>query len=133
MNYSENNGATLNVRAVAIDNDRENGQLAGALSDIIHISVNNSVPQFGSYDSLKLKRFNTNGEAIAEQEYSTDMYIKCTDWFLTGSITDDDGLKAITVTGSSNGNLNTSDWFTAHTLGNNTWFRKLDYKCCGRR
>lgn len=122
LNYSENNGATLNVRAVAIDNDRENGQLAGAWSDIIHISVNNSVPQFGSYDSLKLKRFNSNGEAIAEQEYSTDMYIKGTDWFLTGSITDDDGLKAITVTGSSNGNLNTSDWFTAHTIGNNTWY-----------
>ncbi|MBO5236330.1 MAG: hypothetical protein J6B32_04390 [Spirochaetaceae bacterium] len=122
LNYSENNGATLNVRAVAIDNDSENGQLAGAWSDIIHISVNNSVPQFGSYDSLKLKRFNSNGEAIAEQEYSTDMYIKGTDWFLTGSITDDDGLKAITVTGSSNGNLNTSDWFTAHTIGNNTWY-----------
>lgn len=113
LNYGEDK-KTLNVRVVAVDNDTTGGQLAGAWSEILHISVNNGVPQFGASDPLKLKQFAADGTVVAEQVYTADMYIQGSGWYLTGSIEDSDGISAISVTGSASGTLDTPDWFTSH-------------------
>lgn len=112
LNYGEDK-KTLNVRVVAVDNDTTGGQLAGAWSETLHISVNNGVPQFGASDPLKLKQFDADGTVVAEQVYTADMYIQGSGWYLTGSIEDSDGISAVSVTGSASGSLGTSG-FTPH-------------------
>ena len=113
LNYGEDK-KTLNVRVVAVDNDTTGGQLAGAWSETLHISVNNGVPQFGASDPLKLKQFAPDGTVVAEQVYTADMYIQGSGWYLTGSIEDSDGISAVSVTGSASGSLDIPGWFSPH-------------------
>ena len=87
---------TLNVRAIAIEKDtdkEEDDYLYSAWSDTLHISVNNTIPNF---TNIKLKRFATAPTAAdvdtkgadAEQDYTPDMYLKGseTDWYFTGQV-----------------------------------------------
>ncbi len=112
LNYAES-GKTLGVRVMAVDNDTSGGQLAGTWSSTLHISVNNSVPQF---TNLSLKRFNGN-TPIAEIAYTPNMYIKSypddengSDWYLCGIISDNDGIQEATATF---GNDKRTNGFTA--------------------
>ncbi|MBO5137176.1 MAG: hypothetical protein J6B81_01570 [Spirochaetaceae bacterium] len=99
LNYAIS-GKTLDVRVVAVDNDKstQTSQLTGVWSSVLHISVNNNVP---SFNDIMLKRFGADGEVVAEMEYSDDMYIKGSDWYLTGTIEDSDGLARVSVAGEA--------------------------------
>ena len=87
---------TLNVRAIAIEKDTDKAEqdyLYSAWSDTLHISVNNTIPNF---TNIKLKRFATAPTAAdvdtkgadAEQNYTPDMYLKGSehDWYFTGQV-----------------------------------------------
>ncbi|MBR5867588.1 MAG: hypothetical protein IKZ04_06715, partial [Spirochaetaceae bacterium] len=126
MNYAEN-GKTLGVRVLAVDNDTSNAtsQLAGAWSPTLHISVNNSVPQF---ENLTLKRFNGN-TVIAERTYEPDMYIKGNDWYLCGTVKDSDGIKDVKA-GSQTLYTNSSSSNTSYEMkiavtGSGTWEKTI--------
>ena len=108
-NLSHDNGKYLNVRAVSVDNDISGGMLCSVYSDIVRISVNNTVPNF---ENIKLKRFDSNGNPIAEQDYSSGVFIKGNDWYLTGEVGDSDGLESITMEGSVESDGLSSVYFT---------------------
>ncbi len=75
-------GNTIKVRAIAIDNDTENGQLQSAWSETLNVSVSNDIPIF---NNLKLKQF-SGTQAISEIEYTPGMYLTGTNWYLTGDV-----------------------------------------------
>ena len=75
-------GETIKVRAIAIDNDTENGQLQSAWSETLNVSVSNDIPIF---NNLKLKQF-SGTQAISEIEYTPGMYLTGTNWYLTGDV-----------------------------------------------
>ena len=108
-NLSHDNGKYLNVRAVSVDNDTVGGQLYSVYSDVVRISVNNTVPVF---ENIKLKRFDSNGNPVAEQDYSSGMFIKGNDWYLTGEVGDSDGLESIVIEGSVESEGINSNYFT---------------------
>ena len=115
VNYAEDK-KTMGVRVMAVDNDNstETSQLAGAWSQTLHISVNNNVPQF---NNLALKRFDgdpATGTVVAERAYEPDMYIKGSDWYLCGTVQDNDGIANVDVSGSSTDTLYTNN-STANT------------------
>ena len=124
LSYTENDGnqsgKTLGVRAIAVDNDTStaNSQLAGAWSEILHVSVNNSVP---TIDTPKLVRYSNSahsGTDVQELGYGNDVYISKENWCLEGEVYDNDGIKEINVSGSQTGThkiggLGTQEgWFT---------------------
>ena len=88
---------TLNIRAISIESDDKPSKLYSAWSDVLHISVNNEVPNFSD---VKLKKFSTvptdetlaqvEAAATAENDYSPDMYLKYgdndKDWYLVGDV-----------------------------------------------
>ena len=120
LSYTDNGGKTLGVRAIAVDNDTSTStsQLAGAWSDVLHISINNSVP---SISAPKLVRYANNsytGTPVQERAYDNDMFISGSNWRIEGEVFDADGIKEINVTGSQSGthkklNLGSQEsWFT---------------------
>ena len=123
---AETNGKTMNVRAIAVENDPEkpdNKQLVSAWTkNVLHISVNNNVPNFSN---IKLKQFastptsDTLQEAVVlgEQNYISDMYIKGDElWYLVGDVeVSSNTIKKVTATTG-----NTTLGYTAGGGANNT-------------
>lgn len=111
VNYTSNT-KTLNIRALAIESDSEKLEsqyLRSSWSDILHVSVNNTIPQFSG---VKLKKYDTeltestlsNETATAEQEYTSDMYINGNErgWYLCGQVQSaTQELDTVTVSGST--------------------------------
>lgn len=79
---------TLNIRCRALDNDTS-GVLASGWSNIIHVSVNNLIPEFSEF---KLNRYSTSagtGTPLESITYDPDMYISGSNWFLEGTVKDE--------------------------------------------
>ena len=121
---------TLGVRAIAVDNDKSNptNQLAGAWSDILHISVNKSAP---AITLPTLRRYANNsytGTSVQERAYDNDMFISGSNWRIEGEVSDDHGIKEINVSGSTSGALNgtnSSAWFTKKNSDEKTYTYKI--------
>ncbi len=100
----DNPPKVLRVRACAVDNDTTGGQLASAWSNIICISVNNSVPQI-TVD--KLRQYDTTdtslSSAIKEIAYSDGDYISGKNWYLEGTFEDSDGIDLDSTSATVNG------------------------------
>lgn len=104
---------TLNVRAIAIEKDTDKSvgdYLYSAWSDTLHISINNTIPNF---TNIKLKRFGTaptasnvdTKDADAEQDYTPDMYLKGSeaDWYFTGQVVVSGEAKVSLLTSTATG------------------------------
>ncbi len=100
----DNPPKVLRVRACAVDNDTTGGQLASAWSNIICISVNNSVPQI-TVD--KLRQYDATdtslSSAIKEIAYSDGDYISGKNWYLEGTFEDSDGIDLNSTSATVNG------------------------------
>ena len=87
------NNKVLKARACAVDSDSANGQLASAWSNVINISVNNSVPQV---NVEKLKQYASSDSALQnptkEISYTDGDYISGENWYLEGYFEDSDGI-----------------------------------------
>ena len=131
----DTDGKTLNVRAIAIEKDtdkEENDYLYSAWSDTLHISVNNTIPNF---TNIKLKRFGTapttsdvdTKTADAEQDYTPDMYLKGseTDWYFTGQVVVSGEAKVALLTSTAAGLITKKStdektmYFAIHISANN--------------
>lgn len=127
---AQEDGKTLNIRAIAIEKDDEkldageNLLYSAWTKNPLHISVNNNVPNFST---PKLKRFETaptaetlsTAVALAEQTYTSGMYINGgEDWYLVGDAEVTSGnLARITLSGKDiNGLSYTVDTNDTDTL-----------------
>ena len=125
LSYTDNGGKTLGVRAIAVDNDTSTStsQLAGAWSDILHISINNSVPSISVPKLVRYANASHSGTAVQERAYDNDMFISDSNWRIEGEVSDSDGIKEINVTGSQSGthkksNLGSQEgWFSQKNTG----------------
>ncbi|MCR5188498.1 MAG: hypothetical protein K6C97_06140, partial [Treponema sp.] len=111
VNYTSDS-KTLNIRALAIEYDSEKLEaqyLRSSWSDILHVSVNNTIPQFSG---VKLKKYETAPTASTlataipsvEQDYTADMYINGNEsgWYLCGQVESATyELDTVTVSGST--------------------------------
>ena len=101
LSYTDNGGKTLGVRAIAVDNDKSNptSQLAGAWSDVLHISINNSVPSISAPKLVRYKEASYE-TIVQERAYDNDMFISGSNWRIEGEVYDNDGIREINVSGS---------------------------------
>ncbi len=113
-------GNTIKVRAIAIDNDTSNGQLASAWSEVLNISVSNDIPLF---NNLKLKQI-TNNVEVSEKDYVAGMYLTGTDWYLTGDVSTSGGISEASYDGCTNA----ISCFTAKTGGESQSQKQFDMK-----
>jgi hypothetical protein len=72
-------GQTIKVRAIAVDNDTENGQLVSAPSAVINISVNNDIPLFSN---LKVKQINASNTVLSEDDYTDGKFLTGENWYI---------------------------------------------------
>lgn len=130
---AQEDGKTLNIRAIAIEKDDEKLDAGEKLlysawtKNPLHISVNNNVPNFST---PKLKRFGTaptaetlsTAVALAEQTYTSGMYINGgEDWYLVGDAEVTSGnLARITLSGKDINGLS----YTAVTNDTDTLIAK---------
>lgn len=130
---AQEDGKTLNIRAIAIEKDDEkldageNLLYSAWTKNPLHISVNNNVPNFSN---PKLKRFGTaptaetlsTAVALAEQTYTSGMYINGgEDWYLVGDAEVTSGnLARITLSGKDINGLS----YTAVTNDTDTLIAK---------
>ncbi len=80
----------IKVRAIAIDNDTANGQLASAWSEVLNVSVSNDIPLF---NNLKVKQYNGN-TLISSIDYVAGMYLTGDNWFITADVSASGGISA---------------------------------------
>ena len=113
-------GNTIKIRAIAIDNDTSNGQLASAWSEVLNVSVSNEIPLF---NNLKLKQIENNVE-VSEKDYVAGMYLKGTDWYLTGDVSTSGGISEASYDGCTNA----MRCFTAKTGGESQSQKQFDMK-----
>lgn len=95
----------------------DNNGTYGTWSAFRTIKIDNKAPKIGSTTPLKLVQYNDAGltTVSAEQTYVADMYIRGV-WYLVGSVEDESGIKAISVSGSATGTLSSqSAWFVQGT------------------
>ena len=131
LSYTDNGGKTLGVRAIAVDNDTSTSQLAGAWSDVLHISINNSVPSISEPKLIRYANNSHSGNPVQECAYDNDMFISGSNWRIEGEVFDADGIKEINVTGSQSGthkklNLGSQEsWFTRKNSDEMTYTYKI--------
>lgn len=133
LSYTDNGGKTLGVRAIAVDNDTSTStsQLAGAWSDILHISINNSVPSISAPKLIRYANTSHTGTSVQERAYDNDMFISGSNWCIEGEVFDADDIKEINVTGSQSGthikpNLGSQEsWFTKKNSDEKTYTYKI--------
>jgi hypothetical protein len=89
----------------------------GTWSSFRTIKIDNKAPKIGSTIPLKLVQY-TDGTlttVAAEQSYVSNMYIRG-EWYLVGSVDDESGIKAISVSESAVGTIGTKpNWFIETT------------------
>ena len=90
---------TIAVRLFAVD---ALGNISSTEDDIYVLEVNAGAPKIGSSEPLMLKQYDDDGNAINFLNYKEGMWIK-DEWYLTGSVEDDDGIYSITVTDQETG------------------------------
>ena len=122
LSYPKQDNKTLGVRAIAVDNDKSNptSQLAGAWTDILHISVNKSAPAI----TLPTLRRYESDKIVQERPYENDMFISGSNWYIEGEVSDNNGIEKINVSGSTSGALNdtnSSAWFTKKNSDEKTY------------
>ncbi len=115
VNYTENAGKTLNIRAIAIESDPDHKTNASAYlksswSSVLHISVNNTIPQFSG---TKLKRYSAaltaatiaTAYADVEIDYTEEetVYINGNEsnWYVCGTVQAKQDLDSVTISQSS--------------------------------
>ena len=99
FNPTGNNITTkpIRVRFRAVDGKG----LAGEWSNPLIINVDKNMPRIGSSEPLKLRQYDNEGHVVAEQDYKDDMWVTG-EWWLTGSVEDESGIKEFTVRKSDN-------------------------------
>ena len=133
LSYTDDGGKTLGVRAIAVDNDTSTStsQLAGAWSDVLHISINNSVPSISAPKLIRYANTSHTGTSVQERAYDNDMFISGSNWCIEGEVFDADDIKEINVTGSQSGthkkpNLGSQEsWFTKKNSDEKTYTYKI--------
>ena len=133
LSYTDDGGKTLGVRAIAVDNDTSTStsQLAGAWSDVLHISINNSVPSISAPKLVRYANASYSGTSVQERAYDNDMFISGSNWCIEGEVFDADDIKEINVTGSQSGthkkpNLGSQEsWFTKKNSDEKTYTYKI--------
>ena len=131
LSYTDNGGKTLGVRAIAVDNDTSTSQLAGAWSDVLHISINNSVPSISEPKLIRYANNSHTGASVQERAYDNDMFISGSNWCIEGEVFDADDIKEINVTGSQSGthkkpSLGSQEsWFTKKNSDEMTYTYKI--------
>lgn len=115
VNYTENSGKTLNIRAIAIESDPDHkantsDYLKSSWSSVLHISVNNTIPQFSG---TKLKRYSAaltdatiaTAYADVEIDYTEEetVYINGNEsyWYVCGTVQASENLNSVTISQSS--------------------------------
>ena len=116
---------TLNVRAIAVNNAYNSSQLAGAWSDVVHISVNNEIPAFDK-TAEQLRQYSgeiaisdgniSGGTLVKTISYTEDEYLSGLNWYVTGKVSSKAGIKTITQT--SGNTVNTLIEVTKDSDGN---------------
>lgn len=106
-NVSLEEGKTFNVRAIAIDSDVE--PLSSAWSNVVEITINNDIPQFGKFYLVQYtdETYSTIKQQI---DYNEDVYISGSNWRFEGNATHKDGIKSIVVVGSDKDYSNNGDF-----------------------
>lgn len=106
-NVSLEEGKTFNVRAIAIDSDVE--PLSSAWSNVVEITINNDIPQFGKFYLVQYtdETYSTIKQKI---DYNEDVYISGSNWRFEGNATHKDGIKSIVVVGSDKDYSNNGDF-----------------------
>ena len=106
-NVSLEEGKTFNVRAIAIDSDVE--PLSSAWSNVVEITINNDIPQFGKFYLVQYtdETYSTIKQQI---DYNEDVYISGSNWRFEGNATHKDGIKSIMVVGSDKDYSNNGDF-----------------------
>ena len=133
LSYTDDGGKTLGVRAIAVDNDTStaNSQLAGAWSDVLHISINNSVPSISAPKLIRYANTSHTGTSVQERAYDNDMFISGSNWCIEGEVFDADDIKEINVTGSQSGTHikpnsgSQESWFTKKNSDEKTYTYKI--------
>lgn len=92
---------TIAVRLFAVD---ALGNISSTEDDIYVLEVNAGAPKIGSSEPLMLKQYDASGNAVNFLNYKEGMWIKG-EWYLTGSVEDDDGIYSITVTDQETGSI----------------------------
>ena len=129
------------VKLFAVDNL---GNISSTEDDIYVLEVNAGAPKIGSSEPLILKQFDASGNAVNFLSYKEGMWIKG-EWYLTGSVEDDDGIYSITVKDENNvpvsnayettevtgvwkyANKDTRGYRLKIPVGNSTGAKKLKY------
>ena len=133
LSYTDDGGKTLGVRAIAVDNDTSTStsQLAGAWSDVLHISINNSVPSISAPKLIRYANTSHTGTSVQERAYDNDMFISGSNWCIEGEVFDADDIKEINVTGSQSGTHikpnsgSQESWFTKKNSDEKTYTYKI--------
>ena len=137
---AEIDGKTLNVRAIAIENDQDKidsgRQLLSSAwtKNPLHISVNNNVPNFSN---IKLKRFETAPTAAslstavpsAEINYTAEIYINGNiQWYLVGDVEVTSGaINKLQLSGTQSGMFIRTDSSSTNTI--TAYMSDSDKKC----
>lgn len=112
---AETNSKTLNIRAIAIESDPDHktnasDYLKSSWSSVLHISVNNTIPQFSG---TKLKRYSAaltaatiaTADADVEIDYTEEetVYINGNEsyWYVCGTVQASEALESVTISKSS--------------------------------
>jgi len=94
-----NNQIALRAFAVDIDGNVSSLDIG---NDCI-ITIDSAVPRIGSSEPLYLYQYSDNangtGTVVASQEYTDGMWLKG-DWWLSGSVEDENGISIVTVDGA---------------------------------
>ncbi len=91
-NQTNPDNKTLNIRMCARDKDYPVPHTS-AWTDELHISVNNTVPQFGQFYLIQ----NAGKDEEKKLPYENGMFIKGDNWRLEGTVVDNDGISKVQI------------------------------------
>ncbi|MBP3743751.1 MAG: Ig-like domain repeat protein [Treponema sp.] len=112
--YNTDKTNYIALRLYAYDNKENMSQTD---DDIFIIRINSGAPKIGSSVPLQLKQYDNEGNVTAVLDYTENMWVKG-EWYLEGSVEDENGIDDLSVTGGSGSLEKTEEsWSEAGTSG----------------
>lgn len=88
INKDKNLNGTVALKAIAVS---ETGKYTE--SEIVVFRVDSNLPEFGD---LTLVQYDKSGKQVKSRAYSPEMWITGSNWFIEGSVSDENGINSVT-------------------------------------
>lgn len=112
-NTTDNNDIAVRFYAVDVD-----GNISEPTTPF-KLTIDSAAPKIGSSEPFYLKQFDNSGKVTASIEYVDGMWLKG-EWYLVGSVEDESGINAVTISKGEN-DENPETLTTTTGLTSKTW------------